>query len=86
MSEQTANAFGIACLRSSRARTEAAMGAIFSLREQLATENGRETGHTDSAYQNIKGILFDLFEGAYQQGYCTGEDVTSMRLATEEQA
>ena len=70
--------------RQSAARAKAAMGAIMALVETLAEERGERTARCDSAYQTIHGILLDLFDGAYWQGYTTGEDETSMLAARGE--
>ena len=53
-------------------RTEAAMAAIMQLRQQLATET--QIGKTDSAYMAIRGVIYDLMDGAYWDGFATGED------------
>jgi len=83
MTENSPNSFGAACFRSAHARTQAAMGAIVALRHELAAEKGDETALSSSAYQNIKNILLDLFDGAYQQGYGAGEDQAHMRINEE---
>ncbi|MDR6667239.1 hypothetical protein [Rhizobium sp. 1399] len=54
------------------ARTEAAMAAIMQLRQELATET--QIGKADSAYMTVRGIIYDLLDGAYSDGYSTGED------------
>ncbi|KGD95689.1 hypothetical protein [Rhizobium sp. YS-1r] len=53
-------------------RTEAIMTAIMSLREPLATE--KEIGQVGSAYNTVRSIVFDMIEGAYWEGYSSGED------------
>jgi hypothetical protein len=65
--------------RTTLARTHAALGAVAALADALAKETGPETARSDSAHQKLRAVLYDLFDGAYWDGYMTGEDEASMR-------
>ena len=54
------------------ARTDAIMSALITLRTELASEV--EISRVSSAYMTLRGIIYDLLDGAYWEGYGAGED------------
>jgi hypothetical protein len=68
--------------RIAHVRADAIMSAVVNFRNELATET--EIGRVGSAYMTIRSLVYDLIDGAYWEGYSTGEDEANMRAVRSE--
>ena len=55
-------------------RAMAAMSAITALSPHLAAEGRDAWSSSSSAYQILKGIVWDIIDGAYEEGHGVGAD------------
>lgn len=58
--------------RTVTARTVAIIGALPT--EALRLFGDEDIRLVSSRYQVFRGIVYDLVDGAYMEGYCSGED------------
>lgn len=66
--------------RQTHFRTEAAMAAAFQAAKQIARDDGPDVSNPLSV---LRSILWDLIDGAYGEGYSSGEDQPTTNRGAE---